>query len=98
MSAGQEILQSHLDRLLASRESPKTCCPSEIARALSQEELEAANFSSWRDAMAEIRQIVAEMRKKGQVDVLQKGTVLEGDLGEGLAHVVGPIRIRKTMG
>jgi hypothetical protein len=48
--------------------------------------------------MAEIRQIVAEMRKKGQVDVLQKGTVLEGDLGEGLAHVVGPIRIRKTMG
>jgi len=47
--------------------------------------------------MPEIRGIVAEMRKKCKVEVLQKGTVVEGDLGEGLIHVVGPIRIRRVL-
>ncbi len=98
MSAIQDVLQSHLDRLLASREPPKTCCPSEVARALSPEDLTAADYSSWRDAMPEIRRIIAAMRKRGEVDVLQKGAVLDGgDLGEGLERVVGPIRIRKAL-
>jgi hypothetical protein len=96
MSNPRDILQTHLDLLLASREPPKTCCPSEIARALNPKELEAINLSSWRDAMPEIRRIVAEMRERGKVEVLQKGSVLKGDLGERLEHVVGPIRIRKT--
>lgn len=47
--------------------------------------------------MPEIRRIVAEMRKRGEVEVLQKGSVLEGDLGEDLERVVGPIRIRRAL-
>lgn len=49
--------------------------------------------------MPDIRRNVAEMRERGEVDVLQKGLVLEGDLGEGLAYVVGlpSIRIRKAL-
>lgn len=46
--------------------------------------------------MPEIRKMVAGMRDRGTVEVLQKGFVLEGDLGDGLEKVVGPIRLRKT--
>ena len=88
-------LQPHFERLLATREYPKTICPSEVARALNARDLQEADIISWRDAMPEIRKMVAEMRKRGEVDVLQKGAILEGDLGEGLGHVVGPIRVRK---
>ena len=36
------------------------------------------------------------MRGRGEVEVLQRGEALEGELGEGLEGVVGPIRIRKV--
>ena len=91
----QEILKSHLDRLLTSREPPKTICPSEVARALSLVELQVAGVDSWRDLMLAIRTIVAQMRDQGDVEVLQKGEVLDGDLGEGLVDVRGPIRVRR---
>jgi hypothetical protein len=93
----RSILQPHLERLLDSREHPKTICPSEVARALSSQELLRGSFLTWRDAMSEIRTIVAEMRARGEVEVLQKGSVLEGDLGEGLVDVAGPVRVRKVV-
>jgi hypothetical protein len=46
--------------------------------------------------MPEIRKMVAIRRLEGGVEVMQKGSVLEGDLGEELEQVVGPIRIRKA--
>jgi hypothetical protein len=49
---------------------------------------------TWRDDIPETRRIIAEIKKTGEVEVLQKGCVLEGDLGEDLERVVGPIRIR----
>jgi len=47
--------------------------------------------------MSAIRELVAEMRARGEVEVLQKGQVLRGDLGPGLEKIVGPIRIRGAM-
>jgi hypothetical protein len=95
-AARRNILQTHLDRLLESRELPKTICPSEVARALNSQELARSGYSSWRDSMSDIRTLVSEMRSRGKVEVLQKGSVLEGDLGDGLENVTGPIRVRKT--
>ncbi|CAM6101619.1 unnamed protein product [Calypogeia fissa] len=95
MAKRPEIIKVYLDNLLASRETPKTICPSEVARALSSVELQAAGVSSWRELMPEIRSMVAEMRDEGRVEVLQKGEVLEGDLGEGLVNVKGAIRVRR---
>jgi hypothetical protein len=86
----------HLDRLLASREFPKTLCPSEVARALSREDLNVAGVSSWRELMPEIRNMVAEMRGRGEVEALQKDAVLTRELGEGLVEVRGPIRVRRV--
>jgi hypothetical protein len=92
----RELLRPHLDRLLDTRLYPKTVCPSEVARALNSADITAASITSWRDAMPEVRKMAAEMRTGGVVEILQKGSVLDGDLGEGLVNVVGPIRLRKT--
>jgi Protein of unknown function (DUF3253) len=95
-SQARHDLKCCLDKLLASREPPKTICPSEVARALSREKLNPAGRLSWRELMPEIRNLVAETRGRGEVVVLQKGTVLSGELGEGLVDVKGPIRVRRV--
>ncbi|TVY78486.1 hypothetical protein LSUE1_G008208 [Lachnellula suecica] len=71
-----DILRPHLERLLASREAPKTICPSEVARAVSSNENHDAGLSSWRELMPEIRKMVAAMRERAEVEVLQKGMPL----------------------
>jgi len=91
----QLMIKSHLDRLLASREWPKTICPSEVARALSKSELRTAGIASWRELMPIIRTVVAYMYTEGEVEVLQKGEVLCGDVGEDLGNITGPIRVRR---
>lgn len=47
--------------------------------------------------MPVIREMVAEMRDRGEVEVLQKGVVLRGDLEKGLEGVVGPLRVRRKV-
>lgn len=85
--------KAHLDRLLASREWPKTICPSEVARAMSSKELAEAEVSSWRDLMPRIREHVFKLRNQGQLEVLQKGQILGQEID---AHnVTGPIRVRQ---
>ena len=93
----QAIIQPHLTRLLDGREHSKTICPSEVARALSKQELADCDYPSWRDAMSDIRMLVAQMRTRREAEVLQKGSVLEGDLGEQLENAVGPLRVRKIL-
>ena len=89
----QEVLQSHLQRLLSAREPPKTICPSEAARAVSAQELEDAGAASWRDLMPAARACLGALRDAGAVEILQKGTVLPAD--RRLEDVRGPIRARR---
>lgn len=93
--AKRTILSRHADRLLSSRAWPKTICPSEIARALSTEELCALDASEWRDTMDDVRQMVWEKREAGEVEVMQKGVVVDV---ESLADLRGPIRLRNVNG
>ncbi|KAH6674273.1 hypothetical protein B0J14DRAFT_480138, partial [Halenospora varia] len=79
-----------------ARGPPKTLCPSEVARALNSQDLQSVGLSSWRDTMREVRIVAAELRVRGDVEILQKGLVLAGDLGEQLELVKGSIRIRMT--
>jgi hypothetical protein len=87
-----DAIQQHLDRLLKARVSPKTICPSEVARALSSADLHGLDLQEWRDAMPTIRERVWEMRDQGLIEILQKGEVLSNDVG--LQDVKGPIRVR----
>jgi hypothetical protein len=87
-----DAIQKHLDRLLEARASPKTICPSEVARSLSSLELDELNAREWRDVMPVIRERVWKMRDEGQVEIMQKGAVLSNEIS--LEDVKGPIRVR----
>jgi Protein of unknown function (DUF3253) len=94
-SAQQDILRSHLVRLLESRAPPKTICPSEGPRALSRIELDILGASEWRDLMDDAREIVWQMRDAGEVEIMQKGQVLGEEVC--LGDVKGPIRVRRKV-
>lgn len=87
------ILLKHANRLLSTRDYPKTICPSEVARALSASELSALSAPDWRATMDLIRHVVWEMREAGEVEVLQKREVVHVD---SLDDIKGPIRIRRV--
>ena len=90
----QDIILPHLDRLLSSREFPKTICPSEVARAVSAKDLQLSGVSEWRDLMPEVRETLWSMRRRGEVEILQRGAVLAEAIGP--QDIKGPIRARKT--
>lgn len=88
------VLKRHLDDFLARREPPKTFCPSEVARALSADELADLGCEGWRDAMPHVRAVAWEARRQGRCEVLQKGEAV-GDVSP--EDVRGPIRIRRVV-
>lgn len=90
--AQKNVILRHANRLLSSRDYPKTICPSEIARALSKDELESLNTSDWRSTMDDIREVVWEKREAGEVELLQNGVAVDV---EQLKDITGPIRVRK---
>ena len=90
-----EHIEKHLERLLNTREFPKTICPSEVARALTRSELEDLEADSWREMMPMIREHVFKLRDEGLVEILQKGNVLP--VGRSLEQTRGPIRVRKCV-
>jgi hypothetical protein len=91
--ARKSLILSHASRLLDSRQHPKTICPSEIARAFSASELQTLGASEWRDTMDAVRQVMWEKRDAGEVEVMQKGEVVNV---ESLEDIRGPIRVRNV--
>jgi hypothetical protein len=74
-AARDEIL-----RLLADRPAGRTICPSEAARALDPD--------VWRPLMDEVREAAYAMADAGELEVTQKGKVVDGRTAR------GPIRLR----
>lgn len=93
-AASSEVLQGHLQRLLSSRGYPKTICPSEVPRALNSTELQSLGVSTWRDLMPAMREMLWDMRKRGEVEILQKGVQIPESTA--LEDIKGPIRARRT--
>lgn len=85
---------SHLQELLAKRQHPKTLCPSEAARALSDAELAESGATHWRDIMVPLRRHAFELRNQGKIEILQKGNVLP--VTRSMEDTIGPIRLRKV--
>lgn len=96
MSQGIDLtlVDAHLQQLLAKRQYPKTLCPSEAARALSNAELAESGVTSWRDIMTPLRRYVFELRDQGTLEILQKGNVLPRS--QSLEDTIGPIRLRNV--
>lgn len=91
-----DVLQSHLNRLLSSRDYPKTICPSEVPRALNSAELDDLGIADWRDLMPAVRKHLWDMRQRGEVEILQKGIPMPETME--LQDIKGPIRARRIHG
>ncbi|KAF2154989.1 hypothetical protein K461DRAFT_276168 [Myriangium duriaei CBS 260.36] len=89
-------VEKHMQHLLESRQPPKTFCPSEVARALTNDELKALDLNDWRKAMVTVRELAWKLRDAGELEILQKGTVLDPDTQ--IEDVTGPIRLRRCEG
>lgn len=87
-------LKERFRSFLEKREPPKTFCPSEVARALTTEELRDLQYSHWQDAMPAVRALAWEAYNCGECEVLQKGELVDMTLGS--EGITGPIRIRRT--
>lgn len=88
----REIILSHANTLLHKRDYPKTICPSEVARAFSKAELDSLDAPDWRSTMDNVREVVWQLREDGEVEVMQKGEVINAAR---LEEVRGPIRVRR---
>ncbi|KAI9710737.1 MAG: hypothetical protein M1820_002570 [Bogoriella megaspora] len=91
-SSSAPDLEARFTTLLSSRVWPKTACPSELPRSLSKSELDQLGAPEWRYLMPRMREMAFEMRDRGEVEVLQRGEVLGGNVR--LEEVKGPIRVR----
>ena len=78
-----EKLRAAILELARERGPSKTICPSDAARAVGGE--------AWRDLMDHARDIARDLARNGDVELSQKGEVLDPD-----ATWRGPIRIRAT--
>lgn len=72
------LIKAKTLELVKARGFKKTCCPSEVARALSPK--------SWRDLMPDVRKIGAQLVKEGLIVVTQRGIIVD------LSTVKGPVR------
>lgn len=82
-ATGDEIRRRILD-LLARRAASSTICPSEVARSFSK------RAEEWRPLMQPVRDVAATLVEEGEIEVTQKGEVVD------LNEAKGPIRLRKV--
>ena len=90
----QDMLSSRFTLMLSKRSYPKTLCPSEIARSLSASELHELEVSEWRNLMPQLRSMAFEARDRGDIEILQRGQVVDRE--RVMDNVTGPIRIRRV--
>lgn len=81
-SGADPRLVASIRELLAVRGADKTICPSEAARAIGGED--------WRDLMQPARDAARELVELGEVEVTQKGAVVD------VTTARGPVRIRRA--
>ncbi len=79
-SVNQQLRTAILD-LARERGPAKTICPSDAARQVGGDD--------WRDLMDDARDVARQLARSGDVEISQKGEVLDPD-----AAWRGPIRIR----
>ncbi|MCJ0894937.1 DUF3253 domain-containing protein [Rhodococcus sp. ARC_M12] len=80
MSTTDKELEDKIRTLLDARSRDATICPSDVARALSDD--------GWRDLMEPVRRAARRMVDAGEVEITQKGSVVDPSTAK------GPIRIR----
>ena len=81
MALTQAQIEAAIGTLLARRAAGATICPSDAARALDPD--------GWRARMDEVRAVAYAMADRGELEVTQRGVVVDGRTAR------GPIRLRR---
>jgi uncharacterized protein DUF3253 len=76
-------LEGAIDVLLGDRRAGATICPSEAARAVDPD--------GWRELMPAARAAAGRLAAAGQVEVTQRGEVVD------VATARGPVRVRRPL-
>jgi hypothetical protein len=79
MAVSDERIAHTIRELLARRDEGNTICPSDAARALAED---------FRPLMDPVRRVARDMVARGELEVTQKGRVVDIDAAR------GPIRVR----
>ncbi|MFF8798807.1 MULTISPECIES: DUF3253 domain-containing protein [unclassified Methylobacterium] len=66
--ADEAAIEETMLRLVTERGADKTCCPSEIARALG-----GPHPDGWSPLMQPVRRVAVRLTKAGRVQILRKG-------------------------
>lgn len=66
--ADEAAIEETMLRLVAERGADKTCCPSEVARALG-----GPHPDGWGPLMQPVRRVAVRLTKAGRVQILRKG-------------------------
>lgn len=80
MTASDRELEDKIRQLLDARSRDATICPSDVARAMSDNE--------WRELMEPVRRSARRMVEAGEVEITQKGFAVDPSTAK------GPIKIR----
>lgn len=80
VTASDRQLEAKIRELLDARSRDSTICPSDVARAMSENE--------WRELMEPVRRAARRLVDAGEVEITQKGSVVDPSTAK------GPIRIR----
>lgn len=75
-------LEQTMLRLVDERAPDRTICPSDVARAV-------GDADSWRSLMDATRAVAARLADAGEVEVTQRGSVVD------VRTARGPVRIRR---
>jgi hypothetical protein len=81
LTDSDRTLERDILALLERRASTATICPSDVARAAAED---------WRPLMEPVRRAARRLVAKGEVEILQHGTVVDPSTAK------GPIRIRRV--
>jgi hypothetical protein len=81
VAVSDEQIEATILDLLAQRDPGKTICPSDAARALADD---------FRPLMEPVRRVARDLVARGELEVTQKGRVVDLDTAR------GPIRLRRA--
>ncbi len=83
--ADESEIEATMLRLVAERGQGKTCCPSEIARALG-----GPHPEGWGPLMQPVRRVAVRLTKEGRVAILRKGRPVDPDDFRGIYRLGSP--------
>lgn len=87
-------LRFRMQSFLDTTDPPASFKASEVAQAMSVQEIENLGFEKWQELMPAVLELAWELRELGDCEIMKKGKVLPDDVGP--YDIEGGVRIRRV--